>query len=90
LSILCDTIRRDVLGDDLRRKTAFELAGDESTGETGISDGISPDGYEDDFETEGDDDYIKPIESVDSSTVKVQETVNGTTDAHTSIPTSTN
>lgn len=48
LSILCDGIRRDVLGDEMIRETAFDL------------DNLRSEGEDDDDDEEEEDEFISP------------------------------
>lgn len=57
LSIICDTIRRDVLGDEIIRSTAFDL-----DGKSNIDD-------DDDDEEEGEEDEVDSNVSLSTSTI---------------------
>jgi predicted membrane chloride channel (bestrophin family) len=72
LSILCDAIRRDVLGDDIIRNTAFIL--DKETRKTDVKD-VASELKLDEEEEDDDDDDDDELEGDNTVTVEIEEII---------------
>merc|ERR1712070_424116 len=71
LSVLCDTIRRDVLADELIRNTAFDV---ESTKSSSSSKQQHVDGSEEEQDDDDDTEYeTSPVLKVDKTQIKSKD-----------------